>query len=201
MIAGAEVATPDPPAPTDPRPTAAVRVRDPLRRRHIERALASVAAMQPDLSLADVLVLDLRPGEALPADAAAFDGALLVLSDDAAHATDQTYAGVLPASASERQVAAAAAAVAEGLLVRVPHQREAPGFAPREPPARALLTPREVEVLALVGQGQSNKAIARRLTISAHTVKYHLEAIFAKLGVRSRAEAVTRGLRLGVQVL
>jgi len=186
---------------SDPRPAAILRVRDPLRRRHLERALANVVGLQSDLLVADVLVLDLRPGEALPDDVAAFDGAVLVLSDDPAHAADQAIAGVLPAAAGERQVAAAVAAVAEGLVVRVPHMRETPGFAPRDPPARALLTPREVEVLALVGQGQSNKAIARRLGISAHTVKYHLEAIFAKLGVRSRAEAVTRGLRLGVQVL
>jgi DNA-binding NarL/FixJ family response regulator len=199
MIAGVQLAMPE--TLTDPRPLATLRVRDPMRRRHLERALANVAAVQPDLLVADVLVQDLRAGEALPADVAAFDGAVLVLSDDPIHVNDLSLAGVLPANAGERQVAAAVAAVAEGLVVRVPHQREAPGFAPREPPARALLTPREVEVLALVGQGQSNKAIARRLTISAHTVKYHLEAIFAKLGVRSRAEAVTRGLRLGVQVM
>jgi DNA-binding NarL/FixJ family response regulator len=199
MIAGVQLAMPD--AAADPRPAATLRLRDPLRRRHLERALANVASVQSDLAMADVLVLDLRPGEPLPADAAAFDGAVLVLSDDAAHAADHGLAGVLPSGAGERQVMAAILAVAEGLVVRVPQLREAPGFAPREPPARALLTPREVEVLALVGQGQSNKAIARRLTISAHTVKYHLEAIFAKLGVRSRAEAVTRGLRLGVQVL
>jgi two-component system, NarL family, nitrate/nitrite response regulator NarL len=186
---------------SDSRPAAAMQVRDPLRRRMLERALASVAGLQADPLLADVLLLDLRPGEKLPPEAAAFDGALLVLSDDAALAADHAIAGVLPAAASDRQVAAAVAALAEGLVVRTPHLPEIPGFAPREPQARALLTPREVEVLALVGQGQSNKAIARRLNISAHTVKYHLEAIFSKLGVRSRAEAVTRGLRLGVQVL
>jgi DNA-binding NarL/FixJ family response regulator len=125
----------------------------------------------------------------------------LVLSDDPAHAADAALAGVLPAGAGERQVMAAVAALAEGLVVRTPALREPPGFAPRDPPGRPLLTPREVEVLALVGQGLSNKAIARRLAISAHTVKYHLEAMFGKLGVRSRAEAVTRGLRLGVHVL
>ena len=85
--------------------------------------------------------------------------------------------------------------------MRAASPREAQGFAARETPTRPALTPREVEVLALVGEGLSNKAIARRLAISAHTVKYHLEAIFAKLGVRSRAEAVTRGLRLGVHLL
>jgi DNA-binding NarL/FixJ family response regulator len=176
--------------------TAALRVRDPRRRRQLEGALTVVADAD-----ADVLVIDLKPGDPLPPDAATFDGALLVLSDEPAHAADMALAGVLPLAAGERQVAAAVAALAEGLVVRTPVLREAPGFAPREPPGRPLLTPREVEVLALVGQGQSNKAIARRLNISAHTVKYHLEAIFAKLGVRSRAEAVTRGLRLGVQVL
>lgn len=181
---------------SEPVPLAALRLRDELRRAALQKLLATAA--EPE---ADVLVLDLRPGEAVPADAAAFDGALLVLSDDPALAADPALAGVLPSAASPRQVAAAVAAVAEGLVVRPPALREAPGFGPREPGARPLLTPREVEVLAQVGQGMSNKAIARRLGISAHTVKYHLEAIFAKLGVRSRAEAVTRGLRLGLHVL
>jgi DNA-binding NarL/FixJ family response regulator len=190
-----------PDSTADGRPVVLLRVRDALRRRQMERALAAVACVRSDLLSADVLVLELRQGEAVPADAASFDGALLVLSDDPMHAADTALSGVLPAAAGERQVAAAVAAVAEGLTVRVPHPREAPGFAPNEPAARPLLTPREVEVLALVGQGQSNKAIARHLGISAHTVKYHLEAIFAKLSVRSRAEAVTRGLRLGVQVM
>jgi two-component system nitrate/nitrite response regulator NarL len=180
----------------DPAPRAALRVRDALRRRQLERALPPT----PEAD-ADVLVIELRPGEMVPADAGAFDGVLLVLSDDPAHAADTALAGVLPLAAGERQVAAGVAAVAEGLVVRAPILRDTHGFGPREPPARSLLTPREVEVLALVGQGQSNKAIARRLNISAHTVKYHLEAIFAKLGVRSRAEAVTRGLRLGVSIL
>ena len=66
---------------------------------------------------------------------------------------------------------------------------EAPG-----PP----LTPREAEILSLVGQGLSNKSVARRLGISVHTVKFHLEALFAKLEATSRAEAVAKGLRGGV---
>jgi len=184
-------------APETPRPPlAALRVADELRRHALERALA----IAPE-SEADVLVLALRPGEAVPPDAVLFDGALLLLSDDASLGADSAIAGVLPFNATERQVAASVAALAEGLVVRAPALRDAPGFAPRDAAARPLLTPREVEVLAQVGQGMSNKAIARRLNISAHTVKYHLEAIFAKLGVRSRAEAVTRGLRLGVHVL
>ncbi len=179
-----------------PGPRVALRVRDPLHRRALERALSPV-----DEAQADVLIIELHPGERVPADAATFDGALLVLSDDPAIAADPALAGVLPSASGERQITAAAAALAEGLIVRTPALRERPGFAVPEPGARRLLTPREVEVLAAVGQGMSNKAIARRLGISAHTVKYHLEAIFTKLDVRSRAEAVTRGLRLGVQVM
>jgi DNA-binding CsgD family transcriptional regulator len=172
-----------------------------LRLRDTPRAAALRAALLPcEEADADVLVIELATGDAVPEDAAAFDGALLVLSYDPAHAADPSLPGVLPPTASVRQLAAAVVAVASGLTVRLPAPAEASGFAPREPPVRALLTPREVEVLALVGEGLSNKAIARRLTISAHTVKYHLEAIFAKLGVRSRAEAIARGLRLGVQV-
>lgn len=177
-------------------PPVALRVPDERRRRALERVLTTVAETE-----ADVLVLELPAGAAVPPDAAAFDGALLVLSDEPVHSADAALAGVLPAAASERQIVAAVAALAEGLVVRSPAVREPGGFAPRDPTTRPLLTPREVEVLALVGEGMSNKAIARRLAISAHTVKYHLEAIFAKLGVRSRAEAVTRGLRLGVHVL
>lgn len=175
-----------------------LRVGDALRRRALERILA----VAPGEEAADVLVVEVRQGEQVPPDAAAFDGAVLVLTDDPALAADVSLAGVLPLTAPERQVAAAVGALAEGLTIRVPGAgREPPGFAPKEPGTRPLLTPREVEVLALVGQGQSNKAIARKLGISAHTVKYYLEAIFQKLDVRSRAEAVTRGLRLGVPVL
>jgi len=61
-----------------------------------------------------------------------------------------------------------------------------------------LLTPREAEVLTLVGQGMSNKEVARALGISVHTVKFHLEALFAKLDATSRAEAVAKGLRDGI---
>jgi DNA-binding CsgD family transcriptional regulator len=66
---------------------------------------------------------------------------------------------------------------------------------------RPLLTPRELEILACLGEGMSNKAVARRLGISAHTVKFHLEAVFTKLGVTSRAEAVAKGLRRGLILL
>ena len=71
----------------------------------------------------------------------------------------------------------------------------APATVPREGTA---LTPRELDVLRLVAQGLGNKEIAAELDLSAHTVKYHLASVLAKLGVRSRTEAVSRGIRTGL---
>ena len=61
-----------------------------------------------------------------------------------------------------------------------------------------LLTPREIEVLAAIGNGLSNKAVAQQLGISLHTVKFHVEALLRKLGASSRTEAVHKGLRRGL---
>ena len=103
-------------------------------------------------------------------------------------------AGQLPADASPEQIAAALSAVAAGLIVRVPEAVS--GFGPAlEPPLADLLTPREIEVLAAMSDGASNKVIARQLGISLHTVKFYVEAVFRKLDAHSRAEAVAKGLR------
>jgi DNA-binding CsgD family transcriptional regulator len=50
-------------------------------------------------------------------------------------------------------------------------------------------------VLAALGNGLTNKEMARLLGISPHTVKFHIESLFRKLGVTSRAEAVARGMQ------
>lgn len=105
--------------------------------------------------------------------------------------------GTVPADSGPVVLDAALRAVAAGLVVRAPESSARRGFGPAEP-ARALLTPREVDILACLSDGLSNKATARRLGISAHTVKFHLEAVFAKLGAVSRAEAVAKGLRRGL---
>jgi two-component system, NarL family, response regulator YdfI len=60
------------------------------------------------------------------------------------------------------------------------------------------LTRRELSVLRLVAHGLGNKEIAGELGISTHTVKYHLASLLDKLGVHSRTEAVTIGLRKGL---
>ena len=69
------------------------------------------------------------------------------------------------------------------------------------PPITEDLTPRELEALQLMAQGLTNKAIAQRLDISAHTVKFHVSAIMSKLGAQSRTEAVVRATRMGLIML
>jgi NarL family two-component system response regulator YdfI len=63
------------------------------------------------------------------------------------------------------------------------------------------LTGREVEVLQLMAIGLTNKQIASRLRISAHTVKFHISTIFSKLGTTNRVETVNLGLKEGLIVL
>jgi DNA-binding NarL/FixJ family response regulator len=61
-----------------------------------------------------------------------------------------------------------------------------------------LLTPRELEVLQLLAQGQSNPQIARNLVVSRGTVKVHVQHIISKLGVSDRTQAVVRALDMGL---
>ncbi|MGH2991198.1 MAG: response regulator [Solirubrobacterales bacterium] len=60
------------------------------------------------------------------------------------------------------------------------------------------LSGREREVVGLIASGATNREIAQRLYLSPHTVKEHTSAIYRKLGVRNRAEAVKRAQRLGI---
>lgn len=72
-----------------------------------------------------------------------------------------------------------------------------PGSSP-SPDCDAGLTPRELEVLALLAEGASNKTIARRLAISVHTVKFHVSQLLDKLDATGRTDAVAHAARLGV---
>jgi two-component system, NarL family, response regulator YdfI len=63
------------------------------------------------------------------------------------------------------------------------------------------LTPREFEVLTAMADGATNKAIARRLGISFHTVKFHVAAILEKLDADTRTEAVMKAAQLGIVML
>ncbi|PXA93033.1 DNA-binding response regulator [Nostoc sp. 3335mG] len=64
--------------------------------------------------------------------------------------------------------------------------------------AEEPLSPREIDILALVATGKANKMVARELDVSEQTVKAHLRTIFQKLGVQDRTQAVTTALRRGI---
>ncbi len=132
------------------------------------------------------------PVLALVPDDAAGESAL------AAGARGLLYRDVAPAA-----LLAALQAVARGLTVFEPALsglRATPRASPA-PTHPESLTPREREVLALLAEGLSNKAIADRLAISEHTAKFHVNAVLAKLGVQRRTEAVVRAARLGLVTL
>ena len=63
------------------------------------------------------------------------------------------------------------------------------------------LTPREGQVLGLLAEGLSNRAIATRLGISELTAKFHVNAILGKLGAETRSEAIVLAVRLGLVAL
>lgn len=115
------------------------------------------------------------------------------------------WVGLLPSQASGAEIVAALDAAAAGLIAIHPTLLDSlitlNGSLQTKTPQAEALTPREVEVLALLAEGLSNKAIARRLHLSEHTIKYHTSAIFAKLNVSSRTEAAIAGARAGFILL
>jgi two-component system, NarL family, response regulator YdfI len=113
---------------------------------------------------------------------------------------------ILPTGASPEQLVAAMQAATAGLVVM--HRGEIdstfPAARPASRPFAELaepLTRREREVLQMLASGLGNKAIATRLTISEHTVKFHVASILGKLGAASRTEAVALGIRHGLVLL
>ena len=111
--------------------------------------------------------------------------------------------GLVQRDVSSAALTAALLAVANGLVVQdaafdatsqdEDHRLPLP---PAEP-----LTPREMEVLELLAKGLPNKAIAHRLDVTDHTVKFHVNSILTKLNVQSRTEAVVNATRLGLILL
>ncbi|MHC2625105.1 DNA-binding CsgD family transcriptional regulator [Bradyrhizobium huanghuaihaiense] len=69
---------------------------------------------------------------------------------------------------------------------------------PRSMPEDIALTQRELDVLALMAEGSSNKMIARQLGISVHTVKFHVGSLLDKLDATGRTDAVAHAARRGV---
>ena len=192
------------------------------------RALERVVARDPGLALhagsdtpdlPDVIVLDAGPESHLPVPMlleqrpSGNTTPFVVLLDelDGAAGAGALRAGaraVLPRSAAPEEIRAAVRAAAAGLaslpaaLAGALLDGTSPDGAGALVDTRdQILTPRERQVLTLLGEGLLNKEIAVQLGISEHTVKTHLAAIYEKLDASNRAEAVARGLRRGLIML
>ena len=157
----------------------------------------------------DVLLADAPTRELLAEYRGRHDRVALVVLLDGADPEDGVRAlkagarAVLHRSSSRNEIIAAIKVITSGLVVLPPELlatllHEAP---PADDVLKAQLTRRELEVLAAMADGASNKAIARRLGISFHTAKFHVAAILAKLDADSRTEAVAKAAQLGLVML
>ncbi len=165
-----------------------------------QEALDLAAQHRPDVVLMDLRMPRMDGTEAIRHLAARGISsiALTTYADDATvlGALRAGARGYLTKDAGADQIRAAVEAVARGeaaLDPAIQHHVLAAVSSPQDAtPTDAPddLTPREIEVLTLIAEGLTNTEIADRLVVSAATVKSHVNHIFAKIGVRDRAQAV-----------
>lgn len=204
---------------------------DPVRRRSLEQLLRGdptisvvavandPAAVLPliDQNRVDVVLADVSSRKQVTDWRIRHGGIAFILlvdglDDDQRSGLNALHAGwqgILPRSARREEIVAAIKAITNGLAV-LPWELLSPlleeasladELMDGNDRGRPRLTPRELEVLAAMADGASNKAIARRLGISFHTAKFHVAGILAKLRVDSRTEAVIRAAQLGLVML
>ena len=175
----------------------------------IDDALTQVEDLQPEVVLLD---LDSPSDESLSAviqsGGALVNSSLVILTEDpdslAVDVLGSSLRAILPRYARPEEIIAAIQAAATGLVALHPDifdsmlSRIRPGQQSELDPSGQILTPREIEVLRMIAEGLGNKEIASKLSISDHTVKFHISSIFAKLSASNRAEAVTLGIRHGL---
>ena len=200
---------------------------DPAMRRSLEQLLREDAALSIVGVIADptaisllidqnhvnVVLADVPPRERLADWRIRHNQTAFVIFVDGANeedSLDALYAGaraILPRTAKPDEIVTVIKAVTNGLAVLpcelLPTLLSGASLdlLDDNDADRARLTPRELEVLAAMADGVSNKAIARRLGISFHTAKFHVAAILAKLNADSRTEAVARAAQLGLVML
>lgn len=163
--------------------------------------LAELDIYQPDLMVCDLGWNPIPMLERL-GDARELGLPVVLLLPDpiyAAEAWSIQPQGLLLRETNIEKLLAALQSAAQGLITLDPDFMDSllpPP--PVAPPLAETLTPRELEVAQLLAEGLSNKAIAHRLEISEHTVKFHVNAIMSKLAAQSRTEAVVRATQLGL---
>lgn len=193
-----------------PLPSVRLALRSPALAAGVAALLGGSGVAVVHDTEADVLVVDdawLADPDALAAELEGGAGVVALGSDR----WPAVLRGIAPGGwaalgpdAGPAELLAGVLAAAAGLAALPP---EAVGAAPPDDlngdlespsPGDVTLTPRERDVLARLAEGLSNKRVARELGVSESTVKFHVQAVYSKLGVQSRAGAVARGVQLGL---
>lgn len=171
-----------------------------------ETAIELAAKLLPDVVLMDLRMSGIDGDQATAQILAGGQKTRVIIlttyeNDDAIlRAISAGASGYLLKAAPEEELLAGIRAVAAGEVALAPSVsrllvQRAASPAAAAPPA---LSPRELEVLGLVAEGLSNRAIGERLFVGEATVKTHLLHAFAKLGVDDRTRAVTKAMELGL---
>jgi DNA-binding NarL/FixJ family response regulator len=167
-------------------------------------AVAAAETLRPDVVLMDLRMPGMDGVEATRRIGQSAPGVRVVVltthADDASilKALRAGATGYLTKESGRAEIARAIEAAASGQSVLDDGVTAILLAAAVEVPASAELTPREAEVLTLIARGKSNTEIAEELFVSAATVKTHINNLFAKIGVRDRAQAVRYALRHGM---
>ncbi|HPT94131.1 MAG TPA: response regulator transcription factor [Microbacteriaceae bacterium] len=168
-----------------------------------EEAVTLAAHLHPDVVLCDLRLGAGMDGVETTAALRAQDPApaviILTTFDRDAEilgAIEAGAAGYLLKDVSPATILHSIKEAAAGHIVLAPEMAQRVVQGMRKP--RVRLTERELDVLRLLGDGASNREIARTLFVTEATVKTHLVNLFAKLGVESRAKAVTHARETGL---
>jgi two-component system response regulator DesR len=164
-----------------------------LSARSADEALTLAARYMPHVALVDLFIGEDTGAEVSKRLLEAMPGLRVLLISgagriSAAAARAAGASGFIAKDRPAAEIATAVRVIATGREV----------FPVEESPSGAPLTDRERDVLELVARGATNREIAADLFLSPHTVKEHTSALYRKLGVRNRAEAVQRAQRLGL---
>ncbi|MBI4769188.1 MAG: response regulator transcription factor [Chloroflexi bacterium] len=174
-----------------------------------QAAVEAALRLRPDLVLMDITMPEMNGLEALRrirAERPDVKVVMLTVSEDDADLFEAIEAGahgylLKSLNADEFLEMLGGLERGEAAITRQTAARLMAGFAhlshQNSEPADKL-TEREIELLRLVAEGLSNKAIAQRLSLSENTIKYHIKHILQNLGVQNRTEAVTHAIHAGL---